>query len=272
MLPVTLFLALGELAIVILFALVAIRARALDKGGFLASVAVGYAIFLGGGWTWFVIIASFFILGVGFTWYKYDSKKRLGGAQEKGGARSWPNILANGGVAAIFGLAELLFGGATFAVLYLGAMSAAASDTVATELGLLNRSPPRLITRLATHVSPGTSGGVTGLGFLGSLLASLAIGSIAAALGILRSLSPALVVLAAVAGGLSGSVADSIIGATVQRKGVCSVCGKPSESLVHCGRPTKCQSGFAYVDNNVVNLLATIIGAAASLALAAAFL
>jgi uncharacterized protein (TIGR00297 family) len=272
LLPVNLLLALGELMIVVVFALVAIRAKALDRGGFLASVAVGYAIFLGGGWTWFVIIASFFILGVGFTWYKYDYKKSLGGAQEKGGARSWPNILANGGIAAIFGLAELLFGGATFAVLYLGAMSAAASDTVATELGLLNKSAPRLITRLKTRVSPGTSGGVTGFGFLGSVLASLAIGIIAATLGMLRSLSPALVVSIAVFGGISGSVADSVIGATVQRKGVCTVCGMSSEHLVHCGQPTKRQSGVPFVDNNIVNLLATMVGAGASLALAAAFL
>jgi len=272
LLPANLLIALGELAIVIAFALTAIGAKALDRGGFLASVAVGYAIFLGGGWTWFVIIASFFILGVGFTWFRYDYKKSLGSAQDKGGARSWPNILANGGVAAIFGLAELLFGGATFAVLYLGAMSAAASDTVATELGLLNKSTPRLITRLSTRVSPGTSGGVTGLGFMGTVVASLAIGSIAAALGIVRSISPLLVVLVAVTGGLSGSVADSVIGATVQRKGVCTVCGRPSENLAHCGRRTKRQSGYFFVDNNIVNLLATIVGAGASLALAAAFL
>ena len=69
MLPADLLLALGELLIVIVFALVAIRAKALDRGGFLASVAVGYAVFLGGGWQWFLIIASFFILGVGFTWF-----------------------------------------------------------------------------------------------------------------------------------------------------------------------------------------------------------
>jgi len=90
LLPADLLLALGELLIVIVFALVAIRAKALDRGGFLASVAVGYAVFLGGGWQWFLIIASFFILGVGFTWFKYEYKKSIGSAQEKGGARNWP--------------------------------------------------------------------------------------------------------------------------------------------------------------------------------------
>lgn len=267
---VNLFLALGELVIVVVFALVAIRAGALDRGGFLASVGVGYAIFLGGGWQWFVVIASFFILGVGFTWYGYESKKRIGSAQEKGGARSWPNILANGGMAALFGLGELLSGWPGFAALYLGAMSAAASDTLATELGLLSRSTPRLITRPTSTVLPGTSGGVTGLGFLGTLFASLALGGIAALVRILGSVSPVLVVLTALAGGVAGSLADSLLGATVQRKGVCVVCGKPSEGLEHCGKPTKRTSGIPFIENNVVNLLATVVGAAGALALVAA--
>ena len=271
MLPVDLLLALGELAVVIIFALIAIGAKALDKGGFLASVAVGYAIFLGGGWRWFIVIAAFFILGVGFTWYKYEHKKRLGGAQEKGGARNWPNILANGGLAAVFGLGELFLGGASFSVLYLGAMSAAAADTVATEVGLLNRSLPRLITHPSRVVNPGVSGGVTGLGFAGSFMASLAIGLIAALLGVARTFSPVVVVLVTVIGGLAGSVADSLIGATFQRKGTCAVCGATTESLVHCGKPTKRVSGLPFVDNNIVNLLATVVGACISLAAVAPF-
>ncbi len=121
------------LAVVIVFAMVAIAAGALDKGGFLATVAVGYAILLGGGWSWFIVVATFFILGVGFTFYKYDYKKSLGSAQEKGGARNWPNILANGGAAAMFSIAVLFSNGAALAFPFLGAMTTAASDTVATE-------------------------------------------------------------------------------------------------------------------------------------------
>ena len=267
MLPADLLLALGELLIVIVFALVAIRAKALDRGGFLASVAVGYAIFLGGGWRWFLIIAAFFILGVGFTWFKYEYKKSIGSAQEKGGARNWPNILANGGLAAVFGLTELAFGGSVFTVLYVGAMSAAASDTVATELGLLSKSEPRLITRPSVRVAPGMSGGVTPLGFLGTLLASLAIGTMAALVAAVGGATPTEIVLVAVAGGFVGSVADSAVGATLQRKGVCVVCGRPTELYVHCNEPTRRQSGLSRLDNNMVNLIATIAGAAASLAL-----
>jgi uncharacterized protein (TIGR00297 family) len=272
MLPVTLFMALGELAVVIVFALVAIGLKALDRAGFLASVLVGYPIFLGGGWPWFLIIATFFVLGVGFTWYRYEYKKSIGTAQEKGGTRSWPNILANGGLAALFGLLELLLGGSVFAALFLGAICAAAADTAATEIGLLSRRRPRLITRPAEFVPPGISGGVTAMGFLGALLASTVIGAIAAGLKIIASLNPMVIVLIAAAGGVGGSVADSVAGAALQRKNYCVVCGMPSEGKAHCGKPTEYRSGLTFVDNNIVNVLATVAGAGVSLAVAAMFL
>jgi uncharacterized protein (TIGR00297 family) len=262
--PPDLISALAELGIVLLLAVVAILSHAIDRGGFLASVAVGYAVIFGGGWQWFLIVAAFFVLGVGFTWYKYEHKKKLGAAQEKGGARNWPNILANGGAAAAFALLELLRGGEVFPLLFLGAISAAASDTVATELGLLSRSPPRLITRIGRKVEPGTSGGVTALGFAGVLLASAVIGVLAFLLRVLAA-PPLVVISAVVFGGVVGSVVDSLIGATFQRRGKCVVCGVNTESLQHCGQPTKVLAGVAFVDNNVVNFLATMSGAFAAL-------
>jgi uncharacterized protein (TIGR00297 family) len=260
-------ISLVELAVVVAFALVAIGAKAIDRRGFLASVAVGYPIILGGGWTWFVIVATFFVLGVAFTWYRYEFKKSLGSAQEKGGTRNWPNILANGGVASLLGLGELLGGSVVFSVLYVGAVSAAASDTVATELGLLNRSPPRLITNLGKVVPPGTSGGVSAMGFAGTLLASALIGVVAALLGVANGLQPPYVVAVTVAGGVVGSVADSVAGAAFQRKSFCVVCGKPSENLVHCGEPTRFSSGLKFVDNHVVNVIATVFGALGAIGL-----
>jgi uncharacterized protein (TIGR00297 family) len=267
LLQVTLLSSLVDLAIVVTFALIAIGAGAIDKRGFLASLAVGYPILLGGGWRWFVIVATFFVLGVAFTWYRYGYKKSIGSAQEKGGARNWPNILANGGIAALLGLGEFLGGGLVFSVLYVGAVSAAASDTVATELGLLNRAPPRLITDLRKAVSPGTSGGVSPTGFAGTLLASALIGVVAALLGVASDLQAPYVLAVSISGGVIGSLADSVAGATIQRKSYCSVCGKPSENLTHCGEPTIFSSGVKLVDNHVVNVLATVFGALGSLGL-----
>src|SRR5207244_12863200 len=118
---------------------------------------------------------------------------------------------------------------------------AAASATVSTELGLLSKFKPRLLIRLRSPVQPGTSGGVTPLGFVGAFFASLVIGVMASLLGVLPGLMTPLV--AALAGGLVGSVADSFYGASIQRKGFWVVCGTPVENLTYCGEPTRSTGG-----------------------------
>jgi uncharacterized protein (TIGR00297 family) len=262
--------ALLELGVVIAFALSAIFLKALDGRGFLASVAVGYSILLGGGWKWFIIVAIFFALGVGFTFYKYEFKKKIGTAQEKGGARDWPNILANGGAASLFAIGELVYGGQVFAALFLGSIATSASDTVATELGLLSKREPRLLTRPSTVVSPGTSGGVTPLGISGEVFASVVIGTMAIFLRVLASGFATLAIVAG--GGILGASADSVLGASIQRKGYCVICGKPVEALTHCGERTHRTGGFPFVENNLVNLFASLVGAVSSLGFAVALL
>lgn len=259
-----------EFFMVVGFALAAVLLKVIDGRGFLASVLVGIAIIYGGGFQWFVIVAVFFTLGVGTTLYKYGYKKTIGGAQEKGGARNWPNILANGGVASIIALANFFSPSTTFAVAFLGAISASAADTSATELGLLSNGKPRLITNPAKFVTPGTSGGVSLLGFVGAAFASLVIGWIAYALGFLPEILTLLFICAL--GGVAGAVADSLLGALVQRSGYCTVCLKPTEALTHCGEPTRTTTGIGFVENNVVNVLSTVVGAAVSLGLYAAII
>lgn len=261
----TFLLSFDYFFLVLAFALAAVLLRAIDGRGFLASAAVGFAVIFGGGFSWFLVVAVFFTVGVAFTWYKYEYKKKLGGAQEKGGARNWPNILANGGVASIFAVGEFVYPSEAFAALFLGSIATAAADTVATELGLLNERPPRLITRPSKEVPPGTSGGVSLLGFVGAALASAIIGLMALFLGILGP--NLLVVVLSVVGGMVGAVVDSLLGATVQRKGFCRVCLRQTEALKHCGESTNTTGGLPFIENNIVNALATLAGGVASLAL-----
>jgi uncharacterized membrane protein len=63
-------------------------------------------------------------------------------------------------------------------------------------------------------------------------------------------------------GGVSGAVADSLLGATLQERRWCPACNRPTEQRVHgCGTETSPAGGVAWMDNDVVNLLATAIGA-----------
>ncbi len=265
----TVITAAVEFFVVVAVALAAVLLNAIDRRGFLASAAVGFSIIYGGGLPWFVIVAVFFTLGVAFTLYKYGYKKKLGSAQEKGGARNWPNILANGGVASAIAVYNLVNPTPALTALFLGAVSTSAADTVATELGLLSKSKPRLITHPAKAVPHGTSGGVSLLGILGALFASIVIGLMALFLGLFPA--PLEVITLCLVGGFFGATVDSVLGATVQGRGFCPVCLKPTEALRHCGEATRTTGGFRYLENNVVNLLATFAGAAASLAVLAAF-
>ena len=254
-----------EFFVVVLVALAAVLLSAIDARGFLASAVVGFAIMFGGGVRWFVVVAVFFILGVAFTLYKYGYKRRIGAAQGKGGARNWPHILANGGLASMAAIWNLVSPDPALAAVFLGAISTSAADTAATEIGLLSHSQPRLITRPSEVVAPGTSGGVSPLGFVGAGFASLVIGALAIPLGILPNLY--LLIPLCLFGGLVGAVVDSLIGAAVQRKGYCVICLKPTEALKHCGERTIPTRGNRLVENNVVNVLSTVGGAAAALAL-----
>ncbi len=258
-----------EFFVVVAVALAAVLLSAIDARGFLASATVGFAIMYGGGFQWFIVVAVFFILGVVFTLYKYGFKRKLGSAQGKGGARNWPHILANGGLASVFAIWNLLAPWAPLAAMFLGAIATSAADTAATELGLLSHSQPRLITHPSRVVTPGTSGGVSRLGFVGAAFASLVIGALAVPLGILPN--PYLLVPLCIASGIVGAVVDSLIGAAVQRKGYCVICMKPTEALRHCGERTAATTGSPLVENNVVNLLSTVAGAAVSLAIFLAF-
>jgi uncharacterized protein (TIGR00297 family) len=254
-----------EFFVVVAVALAAVLLNTIDARGFLASAAVGFAIVYGGGIQWFVVVAVFFILGVAFTLFKYGYKRSIGGAQGKGGARNWPHILANGGFASMVALWNLFSPGSPLTAMFLGAISASAADTAATELGLLSHSRPRLITHPSRWVPPGTSGGVSPLGFVGAAFASLIIGGMAVTLGFLPEWY--ILIPMCLVGGVFGALVDSLIGAAVQRKGYCVICLKPTEALKHCGEKTRTTRGASFIENNVVNVVSTLAGAGASLAI-----
>lgn len=62
--------------------------------------------------------------------------------------------------------------------------------------------------------------------------------------------------------GFLGMVADSALGALLQGRFRCPACQAPSEWRVHrCGAATARESGLAWLNNDGVNFLATVMAA-----------
>jgi uncharacterized membrane protein len=84
-----------------------------------------------------------------------------------------------------------------------------------------------------------------------------------------RALALTDAVAAVAMAGCAGALADTLIGATLQERRWCERCSLATERRVHdCGAPTRRVGGVAVLDNDAVNLTATLVGAATALLLA----
>jgi uncharacterized protein (TIGR00297 family) len=184
---------------------------------------------------------------------------------QKGATRDAAQVLANGGAAAACAAAAGLCARLAPALAHqwiaasVCALSVAAADTWATEIGGRSSIAPRSIATGKT-VRPGVSGGVTVLGFLASLAGAAATGAVAAAF-IPPVRLPAWLLLCTVVG-FAGAALDSLLGATLQSEYRCDSCDAPCEMELHeCGRHTRLQRGLRWLDNDRVNAVSTLAGA-----------
>lgn len=236
--------------------LLARRRRALTRDGAVAATAVGTCVFAVGGLPAAVALNVFFVSGSALSRLKAREKVRRGLAQAKGGERDAGQVLANGGPAMVALLLGAMLGRpAAGQTAFVGALAAASADTWATELGMLSPHRPQRITT-GQPVLPGTSGGITPLGLLASTSGAAAVALAWRSGGGHAAWAP--VVLA----GLAGSLFDSLLGDTVQAAYVCSRCGASLEQPWHAtdGADGRLVRGYPWMNNDTVNLLATLVG------------
>ncbi len=255
-------------------ALSAWRLGALDRSGALGAFLIGGAVFGFGGPVWGAVLVAFFLSSSLLSYFRSDRKSQLTSESARAPRRNLGQTLANGGLAAALAVVVGIVTREspwypTLTLAYFGALSAAAADTWATELGLLSSRPPRLITTRA-YVSAGQSGGVTTTGLLASLAGGAFIGLSAFILIQLASLATTgqwflqdwfLLPLCTLAG-FAGSLVDSYLGATWQRQNFCNTCQITTEQTEHsCGSATQHVHGASWLNNETVNFLATVTGA-----------
>ena len=153
-----------------------------------------------------------------------EQKLRLGTAELREG-RSASQVAANLGVAGLVsdGLAQTLlvdsnwFSHAAPTLLLaagLAALAEAAADTVSSEIGQILGGRPRMITTLH-RVDPGTDGAISLVG----TLAGVSAAGIVAAVGSWALGGGAAMFWISCAGGVFGLFFDSLLGATLERRG-----------------------------------------------------
>ncbi len=244
-----------------LVALVAWRLGALSLSGALAATGLGGLTYGLGGLPAAILLVAFFASSSGLSRIFNPQKKAVSEDFSKSGRRDWVQVLANGGAAWLALLAGAM-GWLSQSVAWLAfaaALATANADTWATELGVLSRTPPRLVTTGAPAPT-GASGAVSLLGTLVGLAAALLIGLLA---GWLLGRDLMLVVLVVGVSGLLGSLIDSYLGATVQAGYYCPKCRKETERhpLHSCGTATQLRRGLPWFSNDGVNFLSTLCGA-----------
>jgi uncharacterized protein (TIGR00297 family) len=270
------------------------RRRSLSESGVVGAVLVGTTIFGFGGWAWGTLLVVFFVSSSALSHFKESLKASLAEKFSKGHERDLAQALANGGAGALVAVANAIWPHPIWWAAFVGAMATVNADTWATELGVLSKARPRLVTN-GRPVEVGTSGAITLRGTFAavagaaliSILPGVLAGQAEAAKTIewLRKLPQTIdcppfipgctpeyhfwtmffaVLFAGTLVGLLGSLFDSFLGATVQAIYFCDHCRKETERHpTHiCGNPARRVRGWRWLDNDWVNFISSVVGAA----------
>ena len=230
--------------------------QVLTKRGTLAAFGIGMTIGILGDVTWLLLLLFFLLSSFAATRYRFALKEAMGVQEGKKGERGATNVLANGiaptavAVFSAFGLPQ--FPVEWMGIVFLSGLAVAGADTLASEIGVLS-DRAYLITTFR-RVKPGTDGGVSLLGEVCAFGASLYTALIgwfvlfylSGHLGLTATIpARSLLLLIPASIGFIGCQIDSILGATLEARG-----------LIH---------------KKGVNLLSTVIGSILAYILLLAF-
>jgi uncharacterized protein (TIGR00297 family) len=194
------------------FALLGRVVRGVSTSGAIAGALICLILLSAAGPGAFVLLFSLFVLTWIATGLGRSRKQTLGTAERREG-RTAAQVLANLSVAAMCGLVYAMRADATWLVAMVAAMAEVATDTVASECGQAFSREARLITTFQ-RVPAGTDGGISIVGTGFGIGAGVVIGLV----GVVCGLVPIRLLWAPVVAGALGMLADSLLGAWLERR------------------------------------------------------
>ncbi len=176
--------------------------------------------------SWLVLLFAFLLLGVIVTRYRFSEKEKRGVQEGEKGERGHMNVISTGVVP--LAIAILSFPPVAVipvelsGIFFLTSVATAASDTLASEMGVLSSGSTRMITTMK-EVRPGTNGGVSAYGTAWALIGAFSV-SVAGGLFLsyFSHTFPQGMVYLLIPGtmGFAGCLIDSILGATLEERGI----------------------------------------------------
>ena len=220
--------------------------KLLTPAGYLHAWGLGVLVWGCLGWPGYAVVMVYFLVGSGATRIGMAEKEAAGIAEKRSGARGPENVWGSAAAGTLCALGvgvlsalgdgpEALKWMALLQLGYVASFSTKLSDTCASEIGKAYGKRTFLITTLKP-APPGTEGAVSLEGTLAGLIASGVIALIGRAVGLINGIGIVICLIAA----FIATNLESLIGATLQHK-------------------------FAWLTNEWVNVINTLIGAIAAI-------
>jgi uncharacterized protein (TIGR00297 family) len=208
-----------------LLALGAVLTKALTPSAGAVATVFGVVIVIFAGFSFLALLILFVSASVLATRYRFEEKRRQNLQEGRAGERGVSNVIAHiiipTGLAVAGGLPSPLLPPATTALLFASALAFGASDTFASEFGVLSGHARSILT--GRVVPPGTNGGVSLTGEIFALAASATTAVVGLALFLVFGVpvpgTILFVIVVTVAGFLACQV-DSVLGEVFENRGL----------------------------------------------------
>ena len=232
-------------ALILFILFISYKKKQLSISGYIGAVIMAILLYGFGGSSYIYPLVVFFLTSSILSHFDKENIKI------KKSNRNISQVYANGGVALFICIINHFYYHDLMYPCFLASAAAANSDTWGTELGKMsNKNPIDIIS--GHEIAPGTSGGITLIGTIGSILGSFVIGIV----GHYFYVSLNLLLLVIISGFLS-SIIDSILGSTVQARYI------SADGLIITEKNKKLFylfTGSNIINNDIVNLYCTLSG------------